>query len=135
MTEAVTAEDASASVPVPIPEAAASATSAPAPAPVAAQVPGGRTYETLVIFPARYEGESLEAQNQEIRKLIESHGGAIGSVDVMGKRTLAYKIRKQTEGVYVNFVYSALPSALDQLEKDLHHQETIVRFLTTTEAR
>jgi small subunit ribosomal protein S6 len=130
MTEADTAADASASVPVPPAEAPASVAAAPAAAP---KIPGGRTYETLVIFPARYEGESLEALNKDIRKLIESHGGAIGSVDLMGKRTLAYKIRKQTEGVYVNFVYSALPSALDQLEKDLRHQETIVRFLTTTE--
>lgn len=134
MTEADTAADASASVPVPPAEAPVAAPVA-APVPAAPAIPGGRTYETLVIFPARYEGESLEGLNKEIRKLIESHGGAIGSVDLMGKRTLAYKIKKQTEGVYVNFVYSALPSALDQLEKDLRHQESIVRFLTTTEAR
>lgn len=131
MTEAVPVADVSAPVSA-APAAAPAAAPVPPPAPM---VPGGRIYETLVILPARFEGESLEAQNQEIRKLIESHGGAIGSVDSLGKRTLAYKIGKLTEGIYINFVYSALPSALDQLEKDLSHQETIVRFLTTTEAR
>lgn len=96
-------------------------------------VPGGRRYGTLVLLIPQFEGESLEHITKEIRAVFEAAGAAIISVDSMGRRALAYKIRKFTEGIYVNFAFSALPSAIASIERDLGHKESIMRFLTTVE--
>jgi small subunit ribosomal protein S6 len=106
-------------------------TAPPAPVVEAPIVPGGRRYETLVLVPIRFEGPAFEPLSAEIRKVFEAEGAAIASIDVIGRRQLAYKVQKQAEGVYVNFVFSALPAAIASIERDLRHMESIMRFLTT----
>ncbi|MEK8022945.1 MAG: 30S ribosomal protein S6 [Candidatus Hydrogenedentota bacterium] len=104
-----------------------------APVVVVPSVPGGRRYSTLVMIVPQFEGETLEGVTKDLRAVLEAAGVAIISADSMGRRVLAYKIGKFTEGIYVNFVYSALPSAIALIERDLRHKETIMRFLTTVE--
>ena len=102
-----------------------------APAIEAPIVEGGRRYETLILIPIRFEGPAFEPLAAEIRKIYEAEGASISSIDVIGRRQLAYKVRKQTEGVYVNVVFSALPAAIASIERDLRHMESLMRFLTT----
>jgi len=101
--------------------------------PVAVEAPiiaGGRRYETLILVPIRFEGPAFEPLSAEIRKVYEAEGAAIAAIDVIGRRQLAYKVQKQAEGVYVNIVFSALPSVIASIERDLRHMESIMRFLT-----
>lgn len=99
-----------------------------------AGVEGGRRYSTLVIFFPQHDGEALEAAVKDVKSLMEREGAIIFSADSMGRRALAYKIKKQSEGVYVNFVYSSLPRAISLIERDLGHKESVMRFLTTMES-
>jgi small subunit ribosomal protein S6 len=128
----VSADSAPISAAEPIPSMEETGPIAP-PAPVV-EIPiveGGRRYETLVLIPIRFEGPAFEPLSADIRKIYEAEGAAIASIDVIGRRQLAYKVQKQTEGVYVNFVFSALPAAIASIERDLRHMESIMRFLTT----
>jgi len=108
-----------------------------APVPIVAPivgVVGGRRYSTLVIFFPQHDGDGLATVIQDVRSIIEREGAIIISADTMGRKTLAYKIAKQTEGVYVNFVYSILPRAVAAIERDLNHKESVMRFLTSSES-
>jgi small subunit ribosomal protein S6 len=53
----------------------------------------------------------------------------VTSVDVWGRRELAYPIRKQEEGTYV-FIQTQLdPQAIGELERNLKLDEEILRYL------
>lgn len=115
-----------------VPAPLAPPTAAPAEV-VVPSVPGGRRYSTLVIFYPQHDADALEPATKEIRSILEAEGAAIIAVEPMGRKTLAYKIGKQTEGVYVHFVYSAPPRAISAIERDLGHKESVLRFLTVSD--
>lgn len=117
--------------PPPVEAGAAAEPAVETPPVVVPLVEGGRRYETLMILPIRYEGPAFEPLDGEIRKVYEAGGAAIASIDVIGRRALASKVKKQSEGIYVNVVFSALPAAISAIERDLGHMEAILRFLTT----
>ena len=55
-----------------------------------------RSYEMLVILDATTENQSEEIS--KIEELLKNLGGTVSKTDAWGKKTLAYPIRKQTEG-------------------------------------
>lgn len=110
------------------PEAAPVRFSAPIPA-------GSEAYETLVIVYARHEGEGLQALLKELKAIFTAAGASVDAADVIGRRQLAYKVKKQADGIYVNFVFTAPPSSIREIERDLGHHEQVMRFLTTCAVR
>ena len=62
-----------------------------------------RKYEMLVILDAGTENQNEEVA--KIEELLKNLGGTVSKTDVWGKRTLAYPIRKKTEGYYVLFTF------------------------------
>lgn len=96
---------------------------------------GSAAYETLVIVYARFEGDTLQALLKELKAIFTAAGASVDAVDVIGRRPLAYKIKKQSDGVYVNFVFTAPPSSIREIERDLRHHEQVMRFLTTCAVR
>ncbi len=65
----------------------------------------------------------------KIGQYVSAGGGEVTSVDVWGRRVLAYPIRKQKEGTYV-FLHAQLdPQAIQELERNLKLDEEILRYL------
>ena len=60
-----------------------------------------RKYEMLVILDATTDNQSEEIS--KIEELLKNLGGTVSKTDAWGKKTLAYPIRKKTEGYYVLF--------------------------------
>ncbi|MBL4889833.1 MAG: 30S ribosomal protein S6 [Candidatus Lindowbacteria bacterium] len=88
-------------------------------------------YETLLLLYKRFDGDSLDKLKAEVTKALESHGATDISNSDIGKKKLAYKIKDQSDGVYVNFIYSGKRKALADFEKWLRLNDDIIRFLTT----
>jgi small subunit ribosomal protein S6 len=63
---------------------------------------------------------------------VTADGGSINKIDVWGKRTLAYPIRKKTEGLYVLLNTSILPEQTVVIERNMRLTEPIMRFLITS---
>ena len=76
-------------------------------------------YETIFVLSTKTLDEAaLEATTEKFKQLITENGGTVESVDVWGKRRLAYPINYETEGYYVlvNFQSSAdLPAELNRV--------------------
>lgn len=76
-------------------------------------------YETIFVLSTKTLDEAaLEATTEKFKQLITENGGTVESVDVWGKRKLAYPINYETEGYYVlvNFQSSAeLPAELNRV--------------------
>lgn len=66
------------------------------------------------------------------RRLWKKNGGKELEVELMGKRKLAYEIKKFDEGVYVIFRYKTEGGTglVGELERRMRNDENILRFLT-----
>ena len=78
-----------------------------------------------------------ELSRQDITKLVESisaiiaqGGGKVVKDEYWGLRTLAYKINKSRRGHYVMLGIDAPAPALKEMERNLRHNEDVVRLLT-----
>jgi small subunit ribosomal protein S6 len=60
---------------------------------------------------------------------VKSGSGEVTSVDVWGRRTLAYPIKNHREGIYVLLQAKITPSAIIELERNLKLSEEIIRYL------
>jgi small subunit ribosomal protein S6 len=88
-----------------------------------------RDYELgIVIHPDVDQSDVTEAVDK-LGQYISAGGGEVASVDVWGRRRLAYPLRKQKEGTYV-FLHAQLdPQAIKELERTLQLDEEILRYL------
>ena len=86
-------------------------------------------YETVFIVNPDLDEEKTEAVVAKIKALIES-AGTIDSVDVWGKRKLAYEINYATEGYYVLVNFSSKPDFIAELERVFGITDGILREIT-----
>jgi len=93
-----------------------------------------RRYETLVVIhPDQGEGGSKELANR-IKDLITAQAGTIEQIQEWGMRELAFLIEKQRRAFYVLYEYRATPSALQEIERNLHLMDTVLRFVSVRRA-
>ena len=91
-----------------------------------------RNYEVLYIVHPDLEETALKEVVERVSGWVTESGGTVGKVDVWGKRTLAYPIRKKKEGQYVLLETTMAPEFCSTLERNMRLTESIMRFLVTT---
>jgi small subunit ribosomal protein S6 len=57
-------------------------------------------------------------------------GATVENVEKMGKRRLAYDVKKFSDGQYVLFVLQADGKAIHELERRLRVSEPVIKFIT-----
>jgi small subunit ribosomal protein S6 len=88
-----------------------------------------RDYELGFILHPDVEQADVTEAVERVSQYVTTIGGEVASVDVWGRRTLAYPIRKQQEGTYVFFQAQISPEAVGELERNLKLDEEILRYL------
>lgn len=68
--------------------------------------------------------------NEAVGKLIEKQGGTVVRMDDIGPRTLAYPIKKKTEGHYVLFEIDGSGQEIAELERRMRVNDMIMRYIT-----
>ena len=89
-----------------------------------------RVYEVMYIAYPETAEDDINKLNDAIQGLIEKEGGSVVKVENMGKRRLAYKINKKTEGYYVLFEIEGSGKEIAELERRMRVNDTIIRYLT-----
>lgn len=89
-----------------------------------------RTYESVVIINATLEDEQVEATISRMQETITTHGGELIDLDKLGRKRLAYPIKKAKSGYYVVFRFSATTDLVATLERNYRLDENIIRYLT-----
>ncbi|MBI3559678.1 30S ribosomal protein S6 [Candidatus Gottesmanbacteria bacterium] len=89
-----------------------------------------RRYELMLIIRPDIEITEKKAEEM-VRKLLEKVGGSLASVNVWGKRQLAYPIQKATEGTYLLATVEADNLKSADMEKEVRMGSEILRFLLT----
>lgn len=87
-----------------------------------------RDYELVAIANPTLDDEGVTALVQRIADWIAAGNGTLMQTNVWGRRKLAYAIRKQTEGIYVQVNFQLAPLASRELERQLQLEEQIIRY-------
>jgi small subunit ribosomal protein S6 len=91
-----------------------------------------RTYEVIFILKPDLPEEETEQLIEQIKTTITTGGGTIDKVNPWGKRRLAYRVQKYTEGYYVLVQYSLEANAgvAKEVERRLRVSDPVIKFLT-----
>jgi small subunit ribosomal protein S6 len=74
--------------------------------------------------------DKLTKLNEAVGKLIEKEGGTVVRMDDGGRRTLAYPIKKKTEGFYILFEIDGSGQEIAELERRMRVNDMIIRYIT-----
>jgi small subunit ribosomal protein S6 len=86
-----------------------------------------RPYEVMVIFDPDTEERSVQPTLEQYLTVITKGGGTVDSLDIWGRRRLAYEIRKKSEGIYAVINLTANPSDVKELDRQFTISEQIMR--------
>ena len=89
-------------------------------------------YESVVIVNPNLEEESIKNLIKKFSDLINTDGN-VTSVEEMGKRKLAYEIRKQKEGFYIVIKFEAKPELIAELERNYRITDEVIKFIIVKE--
>jgi small subunit ribosomal protein S6 len=86
-----------------------------------------RAYEVMVILDPSLEERTIEPQLGKYFDVVKKSGGTVESVDVWGRRRLAYEIRKNDEAIYAVVQLTAEPDVVKEFDRQLGLNEQVLR--------
>ena len=86
-----------------------------------------RAYEVMVILDPSLDERTIEPSLDKYLNVIRKDGGSVESVDVWGRRRMAYEIKKNAEGIYAVIDINAEPAAVAELDRQLNLNESVLR--------
>lgn len=87
-------------------------------------------YESVIIINPSLDEQGIKDVITRFTDLINNNNGKVENVDEMGKRKLAYEIKKQSEGYYVVYTFEANPEFIKELERIYRITDSIMKFIT-----
>jgi small subunit ribosomal protein S6 len=87
-------------------------------------------YETMVILDPGMTKEEADKLVDRYAEVIKTQAGEVTKIDRMGKRKIAYEMRKHPEGTYALLVFNAPPTAVAELERQLRLADEVLKFQT-----
>lgn len=85
-------------------------------------------YESVIIVKPTVDDDHLKEIEKTFTDLINKNG-KLEKIDEMGKRKLAYEVKKNTEGIYVVFYFEAEPTLIEELERYYRISDDIIKFI------
>jgi small subunit ribosomal protein S6 len=87
-------------------------------------------YEVMFIVNPSVLEEDIDKINGQIEGVITAGGGKVGKVEKLGKRRLAYLVKKMREGSYVLFTIEASGAVVKEIERRLRVMDQVIKYLT-----
>ena len=85
-------------------------------------------YESIIIINPNCTDEAIKALESKFTGLINENG-KIESVEKIGKKRLAYEIKKTREGYYILFNFEAKPDSIAELERNYRITDEVLKFI------
>ena len=89
-----------------------------------------RSYEVMYIVRPDIEEADLDKLIEGFEKNVTDGGGTVKSTEKMGRRRLAYTVRKFNDGFYVLMTVLAAGSLIAEIERRLRVSEQVIKFIT-----
>ena len=85
-------------------------------------------YESVIIINPNVDEAGLKALEEKFTGLINKNG-KVENVTDMGKRKLAYEIKKNKEAYYMQFDFEAAPESIAELERIYRITDEVLKFI------
>ena len=89
-----------------------------------------RSYEVMFIVRPDLLEEDMDKLITTLQNHVTSAGATVENTEKMGKRRLAYDVKKFQDGQYVLFTLTADGNAIHELERRLRVTEPVLKFIT-----
>src|SRR5450432_914116 len=89
-----------------------------------------RTYELMFIVRPDMAEEDQDKLISTLESVVTTSGGTVKSVERMGKRRLAYMVRRFHDGLYMLLTVEGGGGLIHELERRLRVTEPVIKFLT-----
>jgi small subunit ribosomal protein S6 len=89
-----------------------------------------RAYEVMFIVRPDLMEEDLDKLVATLQTHATGAGATVKNAEKMGRRRLAYDVKKFQEGQYVLFTLAADGKAVHELERRLRVTEPVIKFIT-----
>ena len=89
-----------------------------------------RTYELMFIVRPDMAEEDQDKLISYLENAVTSSGGQVKNVEKMGKRRLAYTVRKFNDGLYILLTFQGSGGLVHELERRLRVNEPVIKFLS-----
>jgi small subunit ribosomal protein S6 len=83
----------------------------------------------MFILPPELEEEAATSATERVRGYVTAAGGEVRSIDVWGRRRLAFPIQRHSEGVYHLARFTLEPEQAVELDRNLRLNEQVLRHL------
>lgn len=85
-------------------------------------------YESIIIVnPKLNEKQQNEIENK-YKKIINKNGNVI-SIENIGKKKLAYEVKKNKEGIYIEINFTGEASFIAELKRQYKIDENVIKFI------
>ena len=85
-------------------------------------------YESVIIINPNVDENAIKALIERFSTLINSDG-KVEEVKELGKKKLAYEVKKNKEGYYVVYDFEANPSLIAELERNYRITDEVIKFI------
>jgi small subunit ribosomal protein S6 len=89
-----------------------------------------RTYELMFIVRPDMAEEDQDKLISTLESAVTSSSGQVKNVERIGKRRLAYTVRRFQDGIYVLLTVEGSGGLIHELERRLRVTEPVIKFLT-----
>ena len=91
-----------------------------------------RSYQSVLILKPDIEDTRADEALGKIGEFIKGNGGAILKTEKWGKKRLAYRVKKNRFGIYLNLYHTLEPSGVIDLEKKYKLFDLIIKFMVVS---
>src|SRR5579875_3422034 len=89
-----------------------------------------RSYEIMFIVRPDIEEAEIEKIIETFSGYVTTGGGTVKQVEKMGRRRLAYTVRKFNDGIYLLLIVDAPANLIAEVERRLRVSEQVIKFIT-----
>jgi small subunit ribosomal protein S6 len=86
-----------------------------------------RHYEVMVLLDPDLEERTVAPSLDTYLNVVTKDGGTVNTVDIWGRRRLAYDINKKAEAIYAVLDLTCSPAAVAELDRQLSLNESVMR--------
>ena len=87
-------------------------------------------YETLILVDPTLSEEEVTKYAHKLESFINAHKGKVVMNENLGRKKLAYPVRKKKEGSYLRLEFDMPTPMLSEYERDLRLEANVLRQMT-----
>ncbi len=89
-----------------------------------------RTYEIMFIIRPDIQDEEMDKLIEGFESNVTNGGGTVKSTEKLGRRKLAYLVKRFNDGNYVLMTVEAEGSLVGEIERRLRVSEPVIKFIS-----